>query len=97
MLQPSKDVVREIYTFAKFRKTWNWEQWLNAICHVQNHEKMCLEQLCCIQHAFLSSIFTSAIFLRIEYGRLREAFVASFFAMHSVNEHKNFVWLRQKS
>ena len=41
-----------------------------------------------IQHAFLSLIFTSAIFQRIEYGRLREAFVASFFfvAMQSVKK-----------
>ena len=42
-----------------------------------------------IQHAFLSLIFTSAIFQRIEYGRLREAFVASFFvAMQSVKKFK---------
>ena len=46
-----------------------------------------------IQHAFLSLIFTSAIFQRIEYGRLREAFVASFFvAMQSVKQCQIFVW-----
>ena len=60
----------------------------------KNHKKMLPEQSCyiLIQHAFLSLIFTSAIFQRIEYGRLREAFVASFFvAMQSVKKCKIFV------